>query len=956
MKKHSKSMKRFLVLIMVAVLLLEKSATMVYATTTEEQPTATEEVAVPEENEEKVTDSSSGEDASNVEAEPSVEEAEVNTAELLQPRTLTPGNLPATWEADLLVKIPDPIFRQAIKEACERTMTGDYSAYTTEEVLAAFDNEGENLFVSGAVSNLDGLQLLTGLELIDFDTTALDDISNLYQYRDLQTARYTIEGAPIHIWPQWSGSGPNALGITPALLIKFRTDFYNSAKAVYVYNSKVKTVQLVTGIKSGNELVSNQATEFAAPDGVTMPDATRWDKSNDRYTIHLPDEIEENLGLKATFNGMLRYRNGEGGLQWQSVTYSFFLDTEYYSTLKFKPNSTVLSNLTFTKYNEDRSKVVSGAGYEVYTDAACTMKAQQAVVSDEGTTISWEDVPEQITDDKGQITVENLRAGTYHLKETKAPAGYELDASTVTDVTVTAAPVTPEIIGGEGNELEVTADNAEFKTPDKWSSDANKKKIKQQMIPTTNVTKKAADYNADLFIKNGSSNKVSVSGKTADTLGMVKLVEPTYVIKDDISGGQVASEDTLEKAVTRVNNMIADSQLSSRYTIEEVGAVYCDKESAKNNKGDATDKLLPVNVKIGATKTFEGGVLSADDFTFKLEDGAGYSDEKKNAANGSIVFDTLKFENPGDYSYTLKEIKPDSSDPQIEYDTTERHITINVKDVLERDGTGAILHQGLKATIFVDGNEVLPAFYASNTTNADGSAVANIPATDVTDFVNAKGPKPVPGYEIEKIRIDTAPLKEGTDKYGFKAGETVTYEVIVRNTGETDLTMDVRDMFTNSGYFKDITYVSANVGGANAAINALPTKDKAAIKVAIGETCTVTITAVVTEKAVEKLANQAADDKASSEDGHRNTATVSNVTSTWTKTSGEVVTETVLDYPTLLADKSDTADTPVQGNPAPPTPVVKTGDNAMLALYLSLALISMSFIGYRFFGRKKREQ
>lgn len=59
---------------------------------------------------------------------------------------------------------------------------------------------------------------------------------------------------------------------------------------------------------------------------------------------------------------------------------------------------------------------------------------------------------------------------------------------------------------------------------------------------------------------------------------------------------------------------------------------------------------------------------------------------------------------------------------------------------------------------------------------------------------------------MEKVRIAKAPAKEGTDRFGFFAGDTVTYEAHITNTGDLPLTMTVTDEFESAaaGFFKDL--------------------------------------------------------------------------------------------------------------------------------------------------------
>ena len=73
------------------------------------------------------------------------------------------------------------------------------------------------------------------------------------------------------------------------------------------------------------------------------------------------------------------------------------------------------------------------------------------------------------------------------------------------------------------------------------------------------------------------------------------------------------------------------------------------------------------------------------EFTFHLfDENNNLIDTKKNTDNGSVLFDSIIFDEVGDYNYTIKELIP--SDPgQITYD--DREIKVNV-NVTKDDTTG----------------------------------------------------------------------------------------------------------------------------------------------------------------------------------------------------------------------------------------------------------------------------
>lgn len=85
-------------------------------------------------------------------------------------------------------------------------------------------------------------------------------------------------------------------------------------------------------------------------------------------------------------------------------------------------------SITLTKYNEDKSKKLAGAGFEVRKDGSGSDEALTFKKLGDG---SYEYAPngeitEVFTGKEGTLTVSGLDAGTYNFKETTAPEGYHI--------------------------------------------------------------------------------------------------------------------------------------------------------------------------------------------------------------------------------------------------------------------------------------------------------------------------------------------------------------------------------------------------------------------------------------------------------------------------------------------------------------------------------------------------
>lgn len=90
----------------------------------------------------------------------------------------------------------------------------------------------------------------------------------------------------------------------------------------------------------------------------------------------------------------------------------------------------------------------------------------------------------------------------------------------------------------------------------------------------------------------------------------------------------------------------------------------------------------PVYVAISGNKVLtdaskSGKVLTGNDFSFQLKDSKGDVVETvQNAANGKIQFSNLKFTTPGEYTYTIVEVK--GTDSHIKYDESVKTVTVTV--------------------------------------------------------------------------------------------------------------------------------------------------------------------------------------------------------------------------------------------------------------------------------------
>lgn len=106
----------------------------------------------------------------------------------------------------------------------------------------------------------------------------------------------------------------------------------------------------------------------------------------------------------------------------------------------------------------------------------------------------------------------------------------------------------------------------------------------------------------------------------------------------------------------------------------------------KQAKAEGIEELIfnniyapdPTSVQIGALKKLTGRDLKAGEFRFVLEDEKGNKSYAENAADGTILFDEIKYEKAGTYVYKLYEEKGKAA--HVTYDSKVYTITVVVED------------------------------------------------------------------------------------------------------------------------------------------------------------------------------------------------------------------------------------------------------------------------------------
>ena len=224
--------------------------------------------------------------------------------------------------------------------------------------------------------------------------------------------------------------------------------------SIKVYTDAAMTTELA----AGNYIV----TTTGLTDGCTFEVSF-----NQTYLDSLTTTATVYVGYSATVNANAVI-GGEGNTNTSKVDYG---DENNTTTTPDSTTTTYTWSFDVLKYgNGIETKVLKGAEFVLLNSD----KSKVATIVD-GKLTGWVDVPEDgtwpensvlTTDKDGKIEIAGLDADTYYLRETKAPAGYNLLAAD-TEVmiaptasedgkTLTLAPVTSKINNQSGTELPFT--------------------------------------------------------------------------------------------------------------------------------------------------------------------------------------------------------------------------------------------------------------------------------------------------------------------------------------------------------------------------------------------------------------------------------------------------------------------------------------------------------------------
>jgi len=172
----------------------------------------------------------------------------------------------------------------------------------------------------------------------------------------------------------------------------------------------------------------------------------------------------------------------------------------------------------------------------------------------------------------------------------------------------------------------------------------------------------------------------------ANAITFTEVGKFTLTISESVPGsGWIAGTGsiTIYVDVTDVNGqLVAKTYADSDYEDEIFSVDLADFLTFTNTYTSSS-----TTVSLSASKSVEGAIRQADQFSFELYDEDDVLLETvKNAANGVATFPTLTYVEVGIYKYKIKEVIPSPLPEGWDYDTSEFEVIVTVTD----NGTGRL--------------------------------------------------------------------------------------------------------------------------------------------------------------------------------------------------------------------------------------------------------------------------
>lgn len=173
-------------------------------------------------------------------------------------------------------------------------------------------------------------------------------------------------------------------------------------------------------------------------------------------------------------------------------------------------------------------------------------------------------------------------------------------------------------------------------------------------------------------------------------LDTVKFTEPgnfTYTIREAKGSLGGVDYDAVQYKATATVTDNGDGTLKVEWSFADASNNGLGENASITFNNTYTAQ--PTSVSLDTGKLIEGRALAAGEFTFKLTDADGNEiSTATNEENGAVTFDTITYDTPGDYTYTITEVVPQDTDPftdgiqnnGVTYDESVYNATVKVTD------------------------------------------------------------------------------------------------------------------------------------------------------------------------------------------------------------------------------------------------------------------------------------
>ncbi|EFE57519.1 Spy0128 family protein [Streptococcus oralis] len=267
----------------------------------------------------------------------------------------------------------------------------------------------------------------------------------------------------------------------------------------------------------------------------------------------------------------------------------------------------------------------------------------------------------------GTITFENLQvkgAGTYHyiIKEDTSTAVAGVTFDTEAKKVTVAATFQSGVLTATVTSAEPTFTNTYKATPAKETITAKKVLNGKELEADKYEFELKKGEEVVATAKNAADGTVTFKEIEFETAG-----DYTYTITEKAGSEKGVTYDTAKHEVKVKVTDNGEGKL--------VAAVTGNNPTFTN-----TYKAAPAKEIIKATKVLDGKKLEADKYEFELKEKE--SDKvvatAKNAADGTVTFKEIEYNEAGDHTYTISEKA--GSEAGVTYDTATHEVTVNVTD------------------------------------------------------------------------------------------------------------------------------------------------------------------------------------------------------------------------------------------------------------------------------------